>query len=549
MGFTLTGCSSASSDAQTIATAPTSLDVSYSTEDLDASWNPSLATYVTLKDGGSTIDGTGVTIKSSTDTIIISQPGTYVLTGSLKSGQIIVDAGKADLVHLILAQVDISCADGPAILVKMCDKTVVTLEKGTDNIVSGGEKAMTNDSDTNDALDAAIYSLKDLTVNGTGSLEVSSDKGNGIKTKDDLVITDGIITVKAANDALRGRDSVAIQNGTFTLTAGDDAIQSNNDEDLSKGWISIDGGTYAINATQDGLKAETLLQVNKGNLDIQSGEDALHSNTNMLVADGKINIDAGDDGLHADSLLNVTGGTIEISNSYEGLESLVLNISGGTINLKAEDDGLNGAGGNDGSSQSQDSPQQDSFAAVEGCIIDISGGTLTINAGGDGIDSNGDLAFSGGTVYVTGPTNDGNGPMDYNGTCKVTGGTLAIAGSAGMAQSPSDSSTQRSITVFFQKTLAAGTKISVKDSDGNTILSFAPVKEFESIVLSSKQLKKGETYTIYSGSTKCTDVTLSSIVTSISSDGSPASASGTGQGNPPGQNSHTSQDSSTSATP
>lgn len=549
IGAALTGCSVSNSDAQTTTTAPTSLDVSYSDEDMDASWNPELATYVTLKDGGSTIDGTGIAINSSTDTITVNQAGTYVFTGSLSTGQIVVDAGKDDSVHLVLNQVEISCSDGPAISVNMCDKTVISIEKGSDNTVSGGEAAVTTDSDTKDALDAAIYSLKDLTINGSGSLEVTSDKGNGIKTKDDLVITGGKITVNAANDALRGRDSVAILDGTFTLNAGDDGIQSNNDEDLSKGWISIDGGSYRIDAKQDGLKAETLLQVTSGRMNIKSGEDALHSNTNILVADGTIHINAGDDALHADSMLAVKGGTLRIKQCYEGLESLVIDVSGGTIDLKAEDDGLNGAGGNDGSSQSQDSPQQDNFAAVEGCIITISGGTLSINAGGDGIDSNGDLAFSGGTVNVSGPTNDGNGPMDYNGTCKVTGGTLAIAGSAGMAQSPSDSSTQSSITVFFQKTMAAGTKISVKDSDGKTILSYAPFKEFESIVLSSKQLKQGETYTIYSGSVKCTDVSLSSIVTSISSDGTAASAGGAGQGNPPGQNSHSTQDSTTSATP
>ncbi len=528
MAFALSGCSSTATDnSETSATAPTSLDVTYSDEDMDSSWNADLATYVTLKDGDTTVDGTGVTISS--DTITITQSGTYVLTGSLSDGQIVINADKEDLVHLVLNQAKINCSDGPAILAKMCDKTIITLEKGSDNSVSGGDSYQTTNTD---ALDAAIYSVKDLTLNGAGSLDVTSDKGNGIKTVDDLVITGGVINVDAANDALRGRDSIAINGGTFTLTAGGDALQANNDKDVTKGWISIDGGTYTIDATGAGLKAESLLQINDGTLDINSDDDALHSNTNMRVTGGNIKIDAGDDALHADALLNIVDGTIKVNSCYEGLESLVIEVSGGNISLKAEDDGLNGAGGNDSSSTSQDQGQQDNFASVDGCSVTISGGTLTVVAGGDGIDSNGDLYFSGGTVYVSGPTNDGNGPMDYNGTCEVTGGTLAIAGSAGMAQSPDDTSTQCSITVFFTSTKSAGTTISVKDDDGNTVISYTPVKEFESIILSSDELKTGETYSIYAGSTKCTDITLSSVVTSISSDGSAASSTGNGHGGP-----------------
>jgi hypothetical protein len=534
---TMAGCTTTSGTetddgtATVDGVAATSLNVQYSTEDMDASWDAAKATTITLSDSESTVDGSGANVISGTNAIQITKAGTYVVSGNLPDGQIIVEAGGDDLVRIVLDNASITYKDGAAISVVECDKTIITLAESSSNSVSGGIEDAADSSSIVE--DAAIYSEKDLTINGSGGLKVEGTLGNGIETKDDLVITGGSITVNAANDALRGRDSIAINSGTFILTAGGDGLQANNDVDKDQGWISIDGGIFKINVSDAGLKAESLLQVTAGKLTIDSDYDSLHSNTNMNVTGGTISVSAGDDALHSDTLLNISGGTIKISTCYEGLESTEINVSGGKINILAEDDGLNAAGGNDGSSQASGAPQQDNFAADESCIINISGGVLNVNSGGDGLDSNGSITISDGTVNVSGPTSDRDAPMDYNGTCIVTGGTLAIAGSAGMAQSPSDTSSQDSITVFFNGTMSAGTKITVVDASGNKVLSYTPEKAFASIVLSSPDLAEGETYTIYSGSTKLTSVTLDSTVNAISSDGS-AVQSNSGQPGQPG---------------
>lgn len=504
--------------------AATSLQVEYSEEDMDDSWNASTATSIALSNTASKVDGSGAKVISGTNAIQITQAGTYVISGEIADGQIIVEADKKDLVRIVLNQASISCSDGPAIAVVTCDKVIITLAEGTINTITGGEASTS--ATTADVQDAAVYSEKDLTINGAGTLNVNDKLGNGIATKDDLVITGGIINVTAANDALRGRDSIAINGGTFTLTAQGDGLHSNNDVDAEKGWISIDGGTFNITAEDAGLKAESLLQVTDGSLNITSTFDSLHSNTNINITGGTFQLSAGDDALHSDTLMNISGGTLNVITCYEGVESTEINISGGKLNIIAEDDGFNAAGGNDGSSQATGAPQQDIFAVDEDCIIVFSGGTVIINSGGDGIDSNGSLVFSGSTVYVSGPTSDRDGPMDYNGSCQVTGGTLAIAGSAGMAQSPSDTSSQDSITVYFNDTMSAGTSISVVDAVGNILLSYTPDKAFASIVLSSPYFLDGETYTLYAGSTKLTSVMLDNAVNAISSDGSAVQSGG-----------------------
>ncbi|AEG59737.1 carbohydrate-binding domain-containing protein [Desulforamulus ruminis] len=577
------------------ATEINPIAVEYSREDLDGSWDASTATTITLKGSSFAVDGTGA---AAEDRILtISAAGTYVFNGTLTDGQIVVDAGKDDTVRLVLNGANLSCSDSAPIYSKQADKMILTLADGTKNTVEDGTAYTYAEGE--DEPDAAIFSQDDLTINGSGSLKVKGNFNNGIGTKDNLIITGGTLDITAAKDGLRGRDSIAIHDGTFNIEAGEDAIQSNNDEDGTKGWISLDGGQFTITAGNDGIQAETLLQVTAGEFTLTTGggsanastrsngetrpgrgqwetiakennvaedtvsakgvkagtgilitggvfaidssDDAVHSNGNLVIKSGEFAITSGDDGIHADSALTVDDGSILISKCYEGLEGASITVNGGTIRLTARDDGLNAAGGNDGSSLGG-RPGQNNFSANENYFIRITGGYVAVDASGDGIDSNGKLYFNGGTVLVNGPTSNGNGAMDYDGTCEVTGGTLAIAGSSGMAQAPGNTSTQNSLTVYYSSIQKAGTLVNLADESGKSILTFSPAKDYQSIVISTPDLKQGKTYTLssggscsgnlsdglytrgaYSSGVKLTDVTISGTVTAISDDGSQVS--------------------------
>ena len=89
-----------------------------------------------------------------------------------------------------------------------------------------------------------------------------------------------------------------------------------------------------------------------------SAEETSESSTSMkglkavsslVISGGAFTIDAADDAVHSNAGMTVSGGTIDISESYEGLEALHLDIQGGEISLVSRDDGLNAAGGTDGS--------------------------------------------------------------------------------------------------------------------------------------------------------------------------------------------------------
>ena len=557
----LTGCTreqgeSDSSDASS-SPAAEQVKVTYEAQDTDDSWDETSATLISLKDTAIEVQGNGASASGSV--LTITAAGVYVLSGTLSDGQVIVDADKEDTVRLVFNGVYICCSTSAPVYAKQADKTIITLAEGTVNTVADGESFTYTDEEAQEP-DAAIFCKDDLTINGTGSLEVTAVFHNGIGTKDNLVVTNGSITVQAANDGLRGRDSVAIKGGTITIDAQGDGIQSNNDEDTAKGFVVVDGGEMHITAELDGIQAETVLQINGGTMDIQTGggsqnsstdqsgaqrpgwgqwggdpfgesssattdtasakgikagsglyitggtlqmdtsDDSVHTNGTAVISGGTLTLASGDDGIHADAALTIDNGEIVISKSYEGLEGASVTVNGGTIHLTASDDGLNSAGGNDGSSIGG-RPGQNDFSANSDYYIRITGGYLVVSAGGDGVDSNGDLTISGGTVIVNGPTNDGNGTLDYAGNCEISGGILVAAGSAGMAQTPGTGSAQSSLAVTYSAEQSAGTAVTLTDAQGQPILTFVPEKSYRHVIISSPSLAQGETYILYTGGT------------------------------------------------
>lgn len=537
----------------TASAAP--VEVTYGTEDTSAAYDAASATAIVFSGSTMSIQGSGASAKGSV--LTISAAGTYILSGTLTAGQVVVDAGKEDTVRLILNGVSITCANSAPLYAKKAAKTILTLADGTQNTLTDGASYTFPDAET-DEPSAAVFSKNDLTINGGGTLTVTGQYNNGIASKDVLTITGGTIRVTAAGDGLRGKDGVAIQNGTFTIDAGTDGIKSTNDTDADKGWISLDGGTYSITAANDGVQAETVLQIAAGTYTLKTGggsansstdskgearpgwgqwsaggsettadapsakglkagagilltggvftvdssDDAIHSNGSVAISGGEYTLTSGDDGIHADAALTISKGTIRITKSYEGLEGGTIDISGGDIQLKASDDGLNAAGGSD-SSAMNGRPGQNGFSmgSNSSYYVRISGGNLLVDADGDGLDSNGNLYIDGGTILVCGPTGNGNGALDYDGSCEITGGILVAAGSAGMAEAPGSSSSQCSLMVTYSSTQPAGTPLALTAADGALVAAFAPSKAYQNVVISAPALKQGSAYALYTGGT------------------------------------------------
>ena len=550
-------------------------DEMFTARDKEIGYDESECETITLSDNASTSSLKSVKIDGNT--ITVSEQGTYIVSGTLSDGQIIIDGDKNEKIRLILDGVTINSNTGAPIYVKQTDKLFITLAESSKNVLTNNKK-FTADGDNN--VDAVIFSKDDITLNGNGSLEITTNCGHGIVSKDDLKITSGTYSITSSSHALDGKDSVRIASGTFTLNSDKDGIHSENADDTSLGFIYIAGGTFRITSDGDGMDASahlTILDCNAtiksgggasnaekkqeefgrmedassstdsdtasakgikagGNLTISGGtfsldcaDDAVHSNADISISNGNLTIATGDDGIHANSSLKISGGIINVTESYEGIEGLEITVSGGTISVVSSDDGFNAAGGNDSSGYGGGMPQ-DNFSADSDAKITILGGKITVDAKGDGLDSNGSLCGARGATYLTVPSDTGHGALADNGHAQMTGGPIVAVGMRGMAQNFGSSSTQGSI-LSNTATNTSG-EVVLKDSNGNVLVSFTPTREYNSVVVSTPDVKKGSTYTLTTGDSSTT-IEMSDIIYGESTQG--RAPNGGGQGGPNGR--------------
>ncbi|MBR0484604.1 MAG: carbohydrate-binding domain-containing protein, partial [Oscillospiraceae bacterium] len=470
--------------------------------------------FITLADGSENTvsDGTGYSDETtsgaaiySSDSLTINGTGSLTVNGNEDEG--------------------ISCKDDLAVTAGnitvnsvgtgIKGKDYIAVYDGTFNITSGGDGLKA--SNTTDEGMGFIYIR-------TGNFTINAEE-DGMQAESELIIEDGDFDITSGGGAVNaeqkhddfggmmggggfggGRGGWDMQNSDNStpadMPAGGTSSDMNSSDapaDMPAGGAPSDmnSGDTSVNAdsaesTEEdtisikGIKAGSILYISGGSFKFNTADDTLHSNNNLYITGGEFNITAGDKALHADADLTVSGGIVNITQSYEGIEASDILISGGTINLTSSDDGFNASDGS----------QQGAMGNAVNCSLEISGGYVHVNADGDGLDSNGAMTISGGTVIVDGPTNDGNGALDSNNGIALTGGFLMAVGSSGMAEYPDDAS-QNTIVITLDNYQTADTLVTICDDDGNEIVSFAPSKQFNSVIFSSDTLESGKTYTLY----------------------------------------------------
>ena len=549
-------------DVETSGDTEIPLENMFTDRDSRTDYDSAKAIHITLNGDSISCNSNAVTVSGST--VTIKTEGTYVLSGTLTNGMIIVDTEESDKPQIVLNGVTINSATSAPIYVRSANKVFITLKEGSENTLKNGG-SFTAIDDNN--IDSVVFSKSDLTLNGNGKLNIDSPAGHGVVSKDDLAITGGIYTINSASHAVSANNSVRIADITATITAGKDGIQADHDTDTSKGFVYIANGSFGITSGQDGISASGVMQIDGGVFKITSGgggvnvtkpgygggfpgfnvqvedsvsmkgikavasitvnggkftldtaDDAVHSNSNIAINSGDFEISTGDDGFHADDTLTLDGGVICIDKSYEGLEALNVLVNNGKISLIASDDGINAAGGTDSSGMGGNFGG-DNFApggrpakpgkreggpmsAGNGSVV-ISGGDIYIKASGDGIDANGTLKIEGGNVVVCGPTTGDTATLDFDRSGTISGGIFVGTGaSGGMVQNFSQS--EQAVISLRVGNQSAGTEIVVKDLEGNILISHMPELSFGLIIFSAPELVKGQSYTISIGGTEIT---------------------------------------------
>lgn len=545
-------------------------DSMFTDRDKEVGYDENECTAIQLSDDGSSCDSQSVSIEEQT--VTITEEGTYLLSGSLSDGSVVIYTDENVKVRLILNGVSINSSSSAAIYVKSADKVFITLAPDTENVLSNGGTYETVDDNN---IDSAIFSKSDLTLNGSGSLKVTAKEGHGVVSKDDLVITGGTYNIDAASQGLSGKDSIRILDGDFTVTAGKDALHAENEDDKEKGFVYIAGGTFALASSGDGISAYSDITLLDGTYTItagggsENGEDhqeevpggsggpgepggmmpsgerpqgepgekpqgepdqkpqaeseasdeseasettstkGIKANGSLVISGGTYTIYAADDGFHSNSDIAISGGTLTIASGDDGIHADgQVTVSDGTIVISESYEGI------EGSEKVLIAGGRITLTSdddgLNSAVVEISGGHTEIDAEGDGIDSNGTFTVSGGETYVSGPAGDGDGALDYETDAVITGGILIAAGSSGMTVNFGEKSTQGSI-LLNTGSQKAGTDIVLTDASGTELLSWQSSKSYASVVISCPEIVQGESYTIKAGTSETT-VTMDSLI-------------------------------------
>ena len=355
---TTTSNTNATTNHATTTSTKTNQTSYFTEKDYDTSYDESTASKIELSGSSANVSGDGVTVSGSK--VTISKAGTYVISGQSDGVQIKIAADKSDDVKLVLKGATMTNTDA-AISATSAGHVYLTLAEGTTNSLSDSS------SNSDEKANASLFSKVDLTINGSGILNVDGKKSNAIKANDTLHITGGTFNITSVGDAFNVNDELNVTGATMTIDAKEDGVKVDNDDDMTVG--------------------------------------------NMYLANNTITVTAGEDSIHASGNLVIDSGTYTVKNATEGIEGKSITINGGDINVYATDDGVNAANKN--------AQQSDIY-------FTMTGGNLTVEVGQgdtDPIDSNGNIMVTGGPIKLIGQSG-----FDFDGTATYTGGDIYING-------------------------------------------------------------------------------------------------------------------------
>ena len=482
---------------------PGPVSCNYKNKDLDDSYDPNSDVSINCSGSSCTVKGSGATMNN--DELIITAAGTYIIQGSLQ-GHVLIQATEEDFVHIVLNNATISSRSGPAIYGITSGKVTITLvgdNKLTDT---------TNYTVVEEEPDGCIFVDADLSINGSGSLNVTGNYSDAIRCKKDLKLISGNITIPNANKkGIKARNSICVLDANLDITSNEASIKATKDTDPEKGYIVIDGGKINISSNKKGIQAETHVTINGGYIDIKNSKEGIEGQM-IDILGGEIHVFSTNDGINAPDPNNTTGWP-----NGQAKGNVYINIVGGKVYVHVKGNELdcidaNGAlyiGGNAEVYVSMNGGSIFGFYAALDADEELyiaPGATIIATAGGSGGGGFGGGFWKRDEVNKRssrnlkkrqwGNWNNGNNGGFGGGFPGGMGGGMGIV--EGKIYQPSIS-----INIPNQN---EKTPLTIKDNTNNVIASYTPPNAYASLLISSPKLVAGQTYTIVAGSTSQTAV-------------------------------------------
>lgn len=336
----LAGCLSACGESGTIGgsssdeNAAAAVTTPDTTADVEA---PDVSGATTIALSGQSAAATGTGAEATDGMVTITAGGTYVVTGTMTEGRILVNAPKEE-VTLVLQNASVTCSSGSPLYVYKSKTTTIYLPEGTASTLTDGTDYTFSDSYSSaeeEEPNACLYSKSDLIIAGSGSLTVNANYNNGITGKDTLFIQKASVTVTAVNHGINGKDSLTIKDADITVTSGGDALRSTNDSDPTLGYLVITGSALKLTAGEDGIQAETTLTISGGTATVTTAGGAgqsisddisakgLKAGTQVTVTGGTFQLNCCDDAIHSNGDVTISGGSFTIATGDDGMHAMI----------------------------------------------------------------------------------------------------------------------------------------------------------------------------------------------------------------------------------
>ena len=495
--------------------------------DIDPTWSAATATYVTLAEGGMAVRGVGASLSEDGRVLTIRQKGTYVFSGAMADGQIVVDVAEGR-VHLVLAGASLGCATSSPVFVRSASCVRLIAEAGTENYLSDSAAYTGQDALTKEP-DATLFSADDLVLCGRGTLTIEGNYRDAIHAKDRLTLSDLTLHVRAREDGIVARDALLLRAVDLTATCGKDGIKANNPAE-GLGYLYAESGRFSLTVGQDafeaagrmllsggtyqllcgggyagtpgtvgckGVKAATELVVTGGDFEIDALDDALHTDGRMAIAGGSFSLYSGDDALMANEM-HIGGGRVTVRTCMDGLVAETMEITGGELTVTAQADGLRAR-----TRRAQEEGGFDLYpetvAETPSCAtLTIRGGTLAIRANGDAAHVRGSMRVEGGLTLLSGPPVKGGDPVDCDGGLTITGGTLVALGHTGYLPALTADSSAAMVEASFAAPQAADVPLTLRQEQ-EALVTVLPLRTYYKMVIFSTALREGAFCTLRSG--------------------------------------------------
>ncbi len=345
---------------------------------------------------------------------------------------------------------------------------IIYYESGKDFTYGEG-----SEKDAHSVEEAAAHTVVHITEAGTYSLsgklskgQIAVDLGDGAKENPEAVVT---LVLNGADIACSVAPAVIFYN-VYECTT-DEATKDVDTSEAGANVIIADGTVNEIigSYVEKIYKPETVV-LNDDKTEVEDAKK-LHKYDGAFYSKMSMNVNGGKDNL----------GVLNITADNEGLDSeMHLTINGGNINIKSGNDGIN--------------TNEDGVS-----VTTVNGGKLTIRVTGDtgegdGIDSNGWLVINGGTVIAYACSDSADAGIDSDTGIHINGGTVIASGH--MLDRIEDGGQNYAVFNFAGKQKGNET-ISLKNTEGKTVLEACPENAYSVLIFSSPDLIAGN-YTLWS---------------------------------------------------